>query len=722
MSNNILVRLPFVLVCTLFLALFPPNGAALAATNYLSLTSIGEGATDPAVGVHRLSDDGQRTITAIPADGWQFDHWEGSLSGSTNPAQLTMNANKRVTAVFIPNQASAENALARYAGKLDANYTWYEYKRDHNIGWTKYTIRLISQQWRTADEVDRVLWEHDLGIIEPLFRTDKVLLVIGGGDNGDLPAEVNDAIAAACLLTGITYVQLDQVPNQPLKFADDDGKSRKEDAILAYGLDKALVTGDQEWIAHMAMVKAVVRAMDVVQEKLGDVGEFMLAGASKRGWTTYLAAAVDPRVKAMVPMSIDIPNILENIKHHWEAYGFYAPALHEYVKFDLFCRMENPAEIHAEDALKIIDPMTYFSKYTMPKLLVVSAGDQFFLPDSSRFYFSALPQVKHLRYTVNTDHSQQQAIEKLILFALSWAGRAIYEENLPQFTWSFEADGSIRVETQTTPNAVRLWQAHNREARDFRLETIGPVWTSSPLFDQGNGVYTGYVPRPPTGFSAFLVELDFDYAITLTTEVAITPDFLPFAGTHCQTGLLFADVPVDHWAFGDIEKLYASGITTGCNSSPLMFCPRYALTRDQLAVFLERGVHDGNFVPLPASGIFADVPLGHWAADWIEQCYRDGITEGCSTNPLSFCPDRQVTRAEMAILLLRAKYDRSYSPPVSTGLFADVAPGYWAADWIEQLYREGITTGCSAGPLMFCPDDPVTREEMAAFLVRTFNP
>ena len=606
-SLNVLFYRCLISILILFCAVFVASGEAFSATNYLSVSYIGEGSTNPPVGVHELSEGGELSITAVPNEGWQFDHWEGSLSGSTNPAPLVMNENKRITAVFTPSQASAENALARYVGKLDTNYTWYEYDRDYHVGWTKYTLRMTSQQWREPDEVDRVLWEHDLGIIEPMFRTNKVLLVINGGDNGDLPTEVEDEIAALSVLTGITYVQLDQVPNQPLKFTDENGKARKEDSILAYSLDKALTTGDEEWIAHMAMAKAVIRAMDAVQEKLGNVSDFMLAGASKRGWTTYLAAALDPRVKAIAPISIDIPNIRQNIKHHWEAYGFYAPALNDYVKFDLFCRMEDPSELYAEDVVTIIDPLTYFPKYTMPKLLLVSAGDQFFLPDSSRFYYSELPGVKNLRYTVNTDHSQQQALEKLLLSALSWATKAMYGKSLPEFSWTFQPDGSIQVKTQTTPKAVRLWQAHNPEARDFRLESIGPVWTSSPLIDQGNGIYTAYVPQPLVGWTAFLVELDFEDAITLTTEVAVTPDELPFEGTYCQYDALFSDVPSSYWAFDDIEKIFAVGITKGCTNSPLKFCPEDAVTRAQMAVFLERGINGSEFTPAAASGVFQDV-------------------------------------------------------------------------------------------------------------------
>ena len=140
-----------------------------------------------------------------------------------------------------------------------------------------------------------------------------------------------------------------------------------------------------------------------------------------------------------------------------------------------------------------------------------------------------------------------------------------------------------------------------------------------------------------------------------------------------------------------------------------------------MAVFLGRGVHGSGFTPPDATGIFADVPTNHWAADWIEQAYNDGITKGCGVNPLQYCLNVNVTREQMAVFLLRAKHAGNYTPPAATGIFADVDLNHWAADWIEQLYKEGITQGCATGPMRFCPNTAVTRDQMAVFLMRTFG-
>ena len=184
----------------------------------------------------------------------------------------------------------------------------------------------------------------------------------------------------------------------------------------------------------------------------------------------------------------------------------------------------------------------------------------------------------------------------------------------------------------------------------------------------------------------------------------------------------FEDIPAGYWAEEAIYAIYDAGITAGCAANPLRYCPENIVTRAQMAIFLGRAKHGSNFTPPQTTGIFEDVPVGYWAADWIEQFYNDGITAGCISNPLGYCPATPVTRAQMAIFLLRSKHGSNYTPPQASGIFADVAVGSFAADWIEDLYNKGITTGCKTNPLWFCPNSSVTRAQMAVFLVRTFGP
>jgi len=179
---------------------------------------------------------------------------------------------------------------------------------------------------------------------------------------------------------------------------------------------------------------------------------------------------------------------------------------------------------------------------------------------------------------------------------------------------------------------------------------------------------------------------------------------------------LFADVPSNHWAYSFIEALASTGITSGCGGGN--YCPDDPVSRAQMAVFLERGINGSSYVPPAATGnVFQDVGAGDFAANFIEQLASDDITAGCGNN--NYCPTAEITRDQMAVFLLRARYGSAHSPPPATGVFGDVDSSHWAAAWIEHLAAEGITAGC--GNENYCPDAVVTRDQMAVFLVRTFG-
>ena len=180
-------------------------------------------------------------------------------------------------------------------------------------------------------------------------------------------------------------------------------------------------------------------------------------------------------------------------------------------------------------------------------------------------------------------------------------------------------------------------------------------------------------------------------------------------------------MPPTYFAYPWIEALFAEGITGGCDTDPLIFCPESGISHARMAVFLVRGIHGSAFDPPPATGtVFADVPADHPFGKWIEQLFADGVTVGCATSPARYCPDDSVTREEMAVLLLRAKYDAGYTSPPATGtVFNDVPTDHPFASWIEELAAEGITAGCGGGN--YCPDMSVTRGQMAIFLVRALE-
>jgi uncharacterized repeat protein (TIGR03803 family) len=177
----------------------------------------------------------------------------------------------------------------------------------------------------------------------------------------------------------------------------------------------------------------------------------------------------------------------------------------------------------------------------------------------------------------------------------------------------------------------------------------------------------------------------------------------------------FLDVPQSYLFHDYIEKIFRAGITAGCGGGS--YCPDEAVTRAQMAVFLLKAEHGSGYVPPACTGIFGDVPCPSLFADWIEQLSHEGITAGCGGG--NYCPEAAVTRAQMAVFLLKAEHGPGYVPPPCTGVFGDVPCPSLFANWIEQLAAEQITGGCGGGN--YCSDNPNTRGQMAVFLTKTFQ-
>jgi len=439
--------------------------------------------------------------------------------------------------VLAAAQFALGTPLDDYVAKPDDSYTYSVVKTDSGPGYTAYILDMTSQSWRSKDEVDRPLWKHWLTIIKPTNATsDKALLWINGGSNNrSAPDSPDKMVIGIALSAGAVVADLKMVPNQPLVFPDG-GRPRSEDGIIAYSFSKCLATGDNSWPLLLPMVKSAVRAMDTIQSHLKsldsgalDIKHFVVSGGSKRGWTTWLTAAVDKRVVAIAPAVIDVLNMNEQMKHHFAAYGFYSDAIADYGEMKVFERLDTP---EGQALRKIVDPYEYRERYAaIPKCLINSSGDQFFLPDSAQFYFHNLPGEKYLRYVPNTDHGlgYSDAIQSLLVFYQSILKNA----PRPKFTWSVKDDGSIEVKTTTAPKTVKLWQATNPKARDFRLEIIGPAWKSSDLPATGDGKFVAKVPEPDKGWTAYFAELIFDSGgpvpYKFTTEIHVVPETLPFA-------------------------------------------------------------------------------------------------------------------------------------------------------------------------------------------------
>jgi PhoPQ-activated pathogenicity-related protein len=436
--------------------------------------------------------------------------------------------------------ASEETALDRYVHAPDPSYKWELVNTIPGEGFKAYVLDLTSQTWKPPVEPDRTVWKHWLTIVVPdkVGYTTGFLYITGGNNRSKAPEKADPMVAQIATATHSVVAELRMVPNQPLNFPDAKSKDLTEDAFIAYTWDKFLRTGNELWPARLPMTKSAVKAMDAVTEFMNsDAGgklpitTFMVAGGSKRGWTTWTTAAVDKRVVAIAPMVIDLLNNAKSFEHHYMAYGFYSPAVKDYEDLEIMKWTDTP---QFKALMKIEEPYEYRDRLTMPKYIINAAGDQYFLPDSSQFYWDDLKGEKYLRYVENADHSLKgsDAVEGLIAFYDAF----LKKQERPTFFWKFEKDGSIKVTTVTKPSEVKLWQATNPDKRDFRLQSIGPAYKSTVLIEQKDGVYIGKVEKPPTGYTAYFIELTFPtgtkYSEKFSTGVRVNPDTLPFPAPH----------------------------------------------------------------------------------------------------------------------------------------------------------------------------------------------
>jgi PhoPQ-activated pathogenicity-related protein len=450
-------------------------------------------------------------------------------------------------ALFFPMQArlhaeppagSRLTPLDQYIANGDDAYAWKAEKSVSNGPFKTTVIKLTSQKWRTEKDVDRPLWEHWLVVTVPeKLKTDRAFLLIGGGSHNSSMPNGPDAITSAIAQsTGSIVAELKNVPNQALVF-HNDGQPRTEDDLIGYAWAQFLENGDPTWLPRLPMTKSAVRAMDCITEFAASedggkkkIEKFVVAGGSKRGWTTWMTGAADNRVEAIVPIVIDVANCEPSLRHHAEAYGFWAEAIGNYYQHYILQRFNHP---RMKDLYAVEDPFYYRDRLVMPKYIVNGSGDQFFLPDSSQFYYDELKGEKLIRYVPNADHGlkNSDAVQSIAAFY-----HAVTQgKPRPEYSWTFEKDGTIRVVSKTKPTKVEMWQANNPKARDFRLMTIGPAFQGTTLSEQSDGVYVA--PKPSdqlSGWTATFVELSYDvgaaFPLKVTTAVRITPDTLPFQG------------------------------------------------------------------------------------------------------------------------------------------------------------------------------------------------
>ncbi len=442
------------------------------------------------------------------------------------------------------NSESVEGFLKTYVGKEDPSYEW-SIKQDSKTERIRYVlVELTSQTWLTPKEVNRTDWRHWLEIYIPNDReSDVPLLFISGGSNaGEEPQRSNSVGQQIALVSKTIVAQLSQVPNQPLVFLGD-GVERSEDNLISFSWIQYLNSGRLEWLAQAAMVKSASRAMDAVIEVLAtddmgpiDVGKFVVAGGSKRGWTTWLTAVVDARVVAIVPVVFDVLNMRKSMKHHFGAYGFWSVSLGDYVNQGILRQFDSEK---LSPILQVVDPFHYLSELDIPKFVVNATGDEFFLLDSSQFYWNAMLNPKYLRYVPNADHglSGSDALQSVA----SFVSRAAQNKPIPSIEWNRTSSNRIEIRTSIEPIQTMVWEAHNPVSRDFRLlrgpdgSPRGPVFSSRPLTSHSEDLlsFEASVDMPHSGWTAWFVEFAFDVGLDvplkMSTDVQVLPIDLPFA-------------------------------------------------------------------------------------------------------------------------------------------------------------------------------------------------
>jgi PhoPQ-activated pathogenicity-related protein len=432
------------------------------------------------------------------------------------------------------------SALANYVNAPDTSYHYSVANTISYPGFTYYVLDMTSQTWRSPAEVDKPVWRHWVEVVVPTINlSGTALLLVDGGNNsfGSPPSSLDEELLAfsqVAILTRSVAVRLRTVPSEPLRFTDET-IARSEDEIIAYTfrkyLDNPTAPGSETWPLLLPMVKSAVRAMDTIQNFVplvsggSLINDFVVTGYSKRGWTTWLTAAYDNRIRAIIPGVFDNPNQGPQMVHHYAVYGKFSEEVGDYSDKHIF---EDIMTFEGQQLSKIVDPYRYFNNghFNIPKLILVSAGDEFFVSDSAQFYFHDLPgEDNYLRYFPNTGHGLDFGA---VTSTLTFFDAVLNNRDLPDFSWAVDADGAIRVQAEGVPIQVKMWQATNTEARDFR-HGYNPqiIWTDvTPPLNLGGGVYVANPPKPQEGATAYFIELTYPSAIPgvpyiFTTEIRV---------------------------------------------------------------------------------------------------------------------------------------------------------------------------------------------------------
>ena len=404
-----------------------------------------------------------------------------------------------------PKVVTPETAMSAYLNNGDVTYQWTKKSTYNLAGVTAYDLKLTSQKWR------EYTWVHQLTILVPAnIQYDGALLWITGGsiqDGEPKWVEQNDLetiiIALAAQKNNAIIAILRQTPNQPLY------SNLTEDALISYTLHQFKSDGDYTWPLLFPMTKSAIRAMDAVQEFAQnelhqEINRFIVSGASKRGWTTWLAGANDTRVAAIAPAVIDILNMPVNLDYHLDTWGAYSPQIQDYVDLGI------PQDAHSEKGSALttmIDPYSYRENLTMPKLILIGTNDPYWPVDAIKNYYYDIPGENYIHYVANAGHDLgggEQALRALSAFFGNTLANRLY----PACSWNVsESTQGVDLTVQGSGDKLikaYLWTSDSDD-RDFRDEH----WSSSELTHNETGIVNTFINFPDNGYKAFYIDLEY---------------------------------------------------------------------------------------------------------------------------------------------------------------------------------------------------------------------
>lgn len=361
----------------------------------------------------------------------------------------------------------AKTAIDRFMAEPEPAYQWSLLQTTKHGEVTIYHLELTSQEWQG------ITWKHALTIFEPAncVVNDQVLLFVSGGDIGERPDLEEQLIAIAIAKrAGGRVALLNQVPNQPL--FDD----RREDDLITETWLRYLDSGDEHWPLLFPMVKSAVKAMDAVQE-FGKqenwpkpVDSFVITGASKRGWTSWLTPVVDERVAATAPLVIDTLNFRKQMKYQQEVWDEFSEQIADYTRKGLITSGDQPESPRRRALMTMMDPWTYRERLELPKLMVNGTNDRYWVVDAASNYYGGLVGHKNVLEIPNAGHGLEGGRDKVVAAIAALFRATARDETLPTITWEFTGSGSDRVLEMTTETPARrawLWTATS-PTNDFR--------------------------------------------------------------------------------------------------------------------------------------------------------------------------------------------------------------------------------------------------------------